>query len=82
MSGKTSRRWDELADAVRKREPARFEYDMDGTARFACELAGTNGDFAVRILPSKDPEAPAALVYAGDRSLRREGTTVYRWDDL
>ena len=29
-----------------------------------------------------DPAAPAALVYGGDRSFRREGFTVYRWSDL
>jgi len=29
-----------------------------------------------------DPLAPAALVYGGDRSFRREGITVYRWSDL
>ncbi len=29
-----------------------------------------------------DPGAPAALVYGGDRSFRREGVTVYRWSDL
>ena len=29
-----------------------------------------------------DQDAPAALVYAGDRSFRREGVTVYRWSDL
>ena len=29
-----------------------------------------------------DPAAPAALVYGGDRSYRREGFTVYRWSDL
>ncbi|MEN8151720.1 MAG: ATP-binding protein [Planctomycetota bacterium] len=29
-----------------------------------------------------DPKAPAALVYGGDRSFRREGVTVYRWSDL
>ena len=28
------------------------------------------------------PESRAALVYAGDRSFRREGVTVYRWSDL
>lgn len=27
-------------------------------------------------------DAPAALVYGGDRSFRREGVTVYRWSDL
>ena len=29
-----------------------------------------------------DPAAPAALVYGGDRSFRREGVTVYRWSVL
>jgi predicted AAA+ superfamily ATPase len=29
-----------------------------------------------------DENAPAALVYAGDRSFRRQGVTVYRWSDL
>jgi len=29
-----------------------------------------------------DPSSPAALVYGGDRSFRREGVTVYRWSDL
>jgi uncharacterized protein len=29
-----------------------------------------------------DARAPTALVYGGDRSFRREGTTVYRWSDL
>ena len=29
-----------------------------------------------------NPEAPAAIVYAGDRSFRREGVTIYRWSDL
>lgn len=29
-----------------------------------------------------DPLAPAALVYGGDRSFKREGVTVYRWSDL
>lgn len=29
-----------------------------------------------------DPEAPAALVYGGDRSHRRRGATVYGWRDL
>jgi len=29
-----------------------------------------------------DPSAPAALVYGGDRSFRRENVTVYRWSDL
>jgi predicted AAA+ superfamily ATPase len=29
-----------------------------------------------------DEHAPAALVYAGDRSFRRQGVTVYRWSDL
>jgi uncharacterized protein len=29
-----------------------------------------------------DPTAPAALVYGGDRSFRRENATVYRWSDL
>ena len=29
-----------------------------------------------------DERAPAALVYAGDRSFRREGVTIYRWSDL
>ena len=29
-----------------------------------------------------DPDAPAALVYGGERSYRREGVTVYRWSDL
>ena len=29
-----------------------------------------------------NPLAPAALVYGGDRSFRREGITVYRWSDL
>lgn len=27
-------------------------------------------------------DAPAALVYGGDRAFRREGITVYRWSDL
>jgi predicted AAA+ superfamily ATPase len=30
----------------------------------------------------RNPAAPAALIYAGDRSFRREGVTVYRWSDL
>jgi hypothetical protein len=30
----------------------------------------------------QDPESPAALVYAGDRSFRRDRVTVYRWSDL
>jgi len=30
----------------------------------------------------EDPRAPAALVYGGDRSFRRDGVTVYRWSDL
>ncbi len=29
-----------------------------------------------------DPDAPAALVYAGDKTFRRDGVTVYRWSDL
>ena len=29
-----------------------------------------------------DERAPAALVYAGDRSFRRQRVTVYRWSDL
>jgi predicted AAA+ superfamily ATPase len=29
-----------------------------------------------------DEHASAALVYAGDRSFRRHGVTVYRWSDL
>lgn len=29
-----------------------------------------------------DERAPSALVYAGDRSFRRQGVTVYRWSDL
>jgi predicted AAA+ superfamily ATPase len=29
-----------------------------------------------------DPRAPAALIYAGDRSFRRDGVTIYRWSDL
>ena len=29
-----------------------------------------------------DSAAPAALVYGGDRSFRREGVTVYHWSDL
>ncbi len=29
-----------------------------------------------------NPDAPAAIVYAGDRSFRREGITVYLWSDL
>jgi len=29
-----------------------------------------------------DPEAPAALVYGGERSYRRRGVTVYGWDAL
>ena len=29
-----------------------------------------------------DPEAPAALIYAGDRSFRRHGVTVYPWSCL
>jgi len=31
---------------------------------------------------SGKPDAPAALVYGGGRSFRREGVTVYRWSDL
>jgi uncharacterized protein len=30
----------------------------------------------------KNPAAPAALVYGGDRSFRREGVTVYPWSAL
>ncbi len=30
----------------------------------------------------QDPDAPAALVYAGDKCFRREGVVVYRWRDL
>lgn len=30
----------------------------------------------------RNPAAPAALIYAGDRSFRRGGVTVYRWSDL
>lgn len=29
-----------------------------------------------------DPEAPVALVYAGDRSYRRRGVAVYSWSVL
>lgn len=29
-----------------------------------------------------DPEAPAALVYGGDRSYRRRGMSVYSWSLL
>jgi predicted AAA+ superfamily ATPase len=29
-----------------------------------------------------DPDAPAALVYGGERSFRREGITVYPWSVL
>ena len=30
----------------------------------------------------RDPKAPAALIYAGDRAFLREGVAVYRWSDL
>jgi len=30
----------------------------------------------------RDPDAPAALVYGGDRSFRRRGVTVYGWPAL
>jgi hypothetical protein len=30
----------------------------------------------------RNQAAPAALIYAGDRSFRRGGVTVYRWSDL
>ena len=43
--------------------------DFFAGLRFWRELAG-------------DPAAPAALVYGGDRSFRREDVTVYRWSDL
>ena len=29
-----------------------------------------------------EPAMPRALVYAGDRTFRRDGVTVYRWSDL
>ena len=30
----------------------------------------------------RNPAAPAALIYAGDRPFRRDGVTIYRWSDL
>jgi hypothetical protein len=30
----------------------------------------------------KNPEAPAALVHAGERSFRRDGVAIYAWSDL
>lgn len=41
-------------------------------------LAGIR--FWRRLVQSSD--SPAALVYAGDRSFRREGVTIYCWSDL
>lgn len=74
------------------RDSAGHEIDFvidDGEALTAIEAKSgqtVGGDFFAGLKfwrrLAGDPEAPAALVYGGDRSYRREGFAVHRWSDL
>jgi len=66
------------AEQVASGGPTRFTYAPAGLDPFACEISGTNGDFAVRILPggaetmptlASAPPPPAAAASPGGDSV-------------
>ena len=68
----------EHATAVASGKPTRFAYRLDATTRFVCDVSGTNGDFAVRIVPESSTSAatdsPPASVPASASSEHTDGT--------